>query len=87
VYIYFEACNFVGTVVYTDSVPKMVYVNDERGMKLIRECINDFYIHYWHPLHTELHIVYSGVQDNLLHEMTPNFRSEIYVLAYIHQIR
>jgi hypothetical protein len=32
---------------------------------------------YLHHLHTELHTVYSGVLDNQLHEITPNFQLKV----------
>lgn len=61
-------------MVYSDSLPKMMYMKGERKRQWNCECINDFVYANLHHLHTELHTVYSKVQDNQLHEITPNFQ-------------
>jgi len=52
----------------------MMYMKGERKRQWNCECINDFVYANLHHLHTELHTVYSKVQDNQLHEITPNFQ-------------
>jgi hypothetical protein len=74
-------------VVYSDSFPKMMYMKDEKKRQWKCECVNDFVYIYLHHLRTKLHTVYSGVQDNQLHEITPNLQLKVYILDYMHQIR
>jgi len=64
-------------VVYSDSLPKMMYMKGERNRQWNCECLNDFVYTYPHHLHTELHTVYSEVQDSQLHDITPNFQLKV----------
>jgi hypothetical protein len=64
-------------VVYTDCLPKMMYMKGERERHWNCECVNDFVCTYLHHLHTELHTVYGEVEDNQMHEITPNFQLKV----------
>lgn len=55
----------------------MMYMKGERERHWNCECVNDFVCTYLHHLHTELHTVYGEVEDNQMHEITPNFQLKV----------